>query len=74
LKIKIELKSYLLDKIIKIKIGQKEQEQIEKIFEKCGTPNEETWPGLTSLRAYNSLFPRQNYPNVLKSYYSDNKK
>ena len=54
--------------------GNKDNEQIEKIFEKCGTPTEETWKGVTSLPNYQSMMPRTKYPNVLKSYYVDNKK
>lgn len=54
--------------------GNKEPEQIEKIFEKCGTPTEEIWPGVTNLPNYNTLCPKTKYPNVLKNYYSDNKK
>jgi cyclin-dependent kinase 12/13 len=54
--------------------GSKENEQIEKIFEKCGTPTEETWPKVTSMRYYNQLAPKHFYPYTLKSYYSDNKK
>lgn len=54
--------------------GSKENEQVEKIFEKCGTPNEETWPRVSSLRYYSTLSPKQTYPYTLKTYYVDNKK
>jgi cyclin-dependent kinase 12/13 len=54
--------------------GNKENDQIEKIFEKCGSPTEDIWPGVTNLKYYNSLAPRTHYQNTLKSFYSDNKK
>lgn len=54
--------------------GKKEPEQVEKIFEKCGTPTEATWPGVTSLPLFNQLNPKTVYPNVLKSFYADNDK
>ena len=54
--------------------GQKEIEQIQKICEKCGTPDEETWPGVRSLPGYSNYIPDRKFPNVLKSYFSDNNK
>jgi hypothetical protein len=57
-----------------LQIGQKENEQIEKIFEKCGTPTEETWPGFSSLPLTYQLMPKTVYPNVLKNYFTDNNK
>jgi hypothetical protein len=54
--------------------GQKEIDQIERIFEKCGTPIEDNWPGVTSLKFYNQLAPRIIYPRKLKSFYVDNPK
>jgi hypothetical protein len=32
--------------------------QLYKIFETMGTPNEEDWPGVTSLRDWQPLFPQ----------------
>jgi serine/threonine protein kinase len=54
--------------------ANKESEQIEKIFEKCGSPTEETWHGVSKLKLYGSLAPKTIYPNTLKVYYQDNKK
>ena len=54
--------------------GKKEMDQVDKIVEKCGTPNEENWPGVTKLPLYNMLCPKKDYPNVLRSIYSDNNK
>lgn len=51
--------------------GQKEIEQVEKIFEKCGTPTIETWPGLTKLKKYDSMKPKMTYKSALKLYYND---
>ena len=54
--------------------GKREMDQVDKIVEKCGTPNEENWPGVSKLPLYNMLCPKNNYPNVLRSIYSDNNK
>ena len=54
--------------------GKREMDQVDKIVEKCGTPNEENWPGISKLPLYNALCPKTNYPNVLRSIYSDNNK
>ena len=54
--------------------GKKEPEQVERIFEKCGSPTEATWPGVTSLPLFNQLNPKSTYPNVLRSFYTDNPK
>ena len=55
-------------------IGTKEQDQVERIFEKCGTPTEDYWPGVTNLNSYSKYAPTKVYPRTLKSYYLDNKK
>ena len=36
-------------------------DQLYRIFRILGTPNEDTWPGVTKLRDYKSTFP--NWPN-----------
>jgi cyclin-dependent kinase 12/13 len=54
--------------------GQKDPDQLEKIIEKCGTPNEENWPGVTSLPNYHSMMPKQFHPGYIKTAYSDCKK
>jgi hypothetical protein len=54
--------------------GQKDPEQLEKIFEKCGSPTEQTWPGVEKLPNYNAMMPKTRYPSILKSYYADCKK
>lgn len=38
--------------------GDSEIDQLFKIFRVLGTPNEETWPGVTSLPDFKSSFPR----------------
>lgn len=42
--------------------GNKEQQVLEKIYEKCGTPNEESWPGVSQLRFYKILGPKKFMP------------
>ena len=37
--------------------GDSEIDEIFRIFRVLGTPNEETWPGVTSLQDWNSSFP-----------------
>lgn len=37
--------------------GDSEIDQIFRIFRTMGTPTEETWPGVTSLKAYKNTFP-----------------
>lgn len=54
--------------------GSKDIEQLELIFEKCGTPNESTWPGVTRMKFYDKLIPimKKQYTWNLKNYYLDN--
>uniref|UniRef100_A0A0E0LVJ0 [RNA-polymerase]-subunit kinase n=1 Tax=Oryza punctata TaxID=4537 RepID=A0A0E0LVJ0_ORYPU len=37
--------------------GRTEQEQLSKIFELCGFPNEENWPGVSKLPLYKTIHP-----------------
>ena len=54
--------------------GSKDPEQLEKIFEKCGTPTEETWAGVTQLPNYHSMMPKQTYPPSITRFFADCKK
>lgn len=54
--------------------GMKEEEQIEKIFKKCGTPTEENWNGVTSLSKWKFMCPKTYYPNVLREHFKNNPK
>ncbi|XP_022649298.1 cyclin-dependent kinase 2-like isoform X2 [Varroa destructor] len=38
--------------------GDSEIDQLFKIFQELGTPNEKIWPGVTELQEYKSSFPR----------------
>ena len=51
--------------------GKDEESLMTKICEKCGTPNESTWPGVTKLPLYNKLCPRINFPNSFKQHFSE---
>lgn len=42
--------------------GDSELDQLYRIFRILGTPNEETWPGVTKLRDYKLTFP--NWPST----------
>mmetsp|Transcript_59080 Transcript_59080/g.128253 ORF Transcript_59080/g.128253 Transcript_59080/m.128253 type:complete len:294 (-) Transcript_59080:233-1114(-) len=37
--------------------GDSEIDELYKIFRVCGTPSEQTWPGVTSLQDWNTAFP-----------------
>lgn len=41
--------------------GDSELDQLYRIFRILGTPNEDTWPGVTKLRDYKLTFP--NWPS-----------
>jgi cell division cycle 2-like protein len=45
--------------------GQSEADQIDRIFQLCGTPNEERWPGIDQLRFWRQ-FRFKKYPNKLR--------
>lgn len=48
--------------------GDSEIDQLFRIFRTLGTPCEETWPGVTQLSDYKSVFPRfdpQNVPDAI---------
>ncbi|EPS43765.1 hypothetical protein H072_2265 [Dactylellina haptotyla CBS 200.50] len=47
--------------------GDSEIDEIFKIFRILGTPNEETWPGVTSLPDYKASFPQWSRTDLLKS-------
>ena len=51
--------------------GKDEESLMKKICEKCGTPNETNWPGVTKLPLYNKLCPRTNFPNSFKDFFKD---
>ncbi len=38
---------------------------VDEIFKKCGSPSEETWPGVTNLKFYNDLVPKTKYAHSL---------
>jgi len=54
--------------------GRSDNEQIEKIFEKCGIPNEDSWKGVTKLIHWKDMCPNANYTFNLREIYKDNKK
>ena len=54
--------------------GKREIDQIYKIIEKCGTPNESNWPGVTKLPLYDKFCPKKEFPFVLKRFFEDNRK
>ena len=51
--------------------GKDEESLMKKICEKCGTPNENNWPGVTKLPLYKKLCPSNNFPNSFKEFFKD---
>ena len=51
--------------------GKNEEMLILKICEKCGTPTELNWPGVTKLPLYNKICPLKEFPYALWDYYKD---
>lgn len=43
--------------------GKVEAEQLERIWNTCGSPTEESWPGVSKLKHYNLMKPEQPLPN-----------
>ena len=46
----------------------------EKICEKCGTPNELEWPGVTKLPFFSKICPKSKFNNSFKEFYKDYEK
>ena len=51
--------------------GKDEESLMKKICEKCGTPNESNWPGVTKLPLYNKICPRTIFPNSFKEHFKN---
>jgi cyclin-dependent kinase 12/13 len=51
--------------------GKDEEALVNKICEKCGTPNETNWPGVTKLPLYNKYIPRTIFPNSFNETYKN---
>ena len=50
--------------------GNDEEKQIQLIFEKCGNPSEETWPGVSSLPVYSRFLPKQRHTRRIREEFS----
>mmetsp|Transcript_19091 Transcript_19091/g.21985 ORF Transcript_19091/g.21985 Transcript_19091/m.21985 type:complete len:152 (-) Transcript_19091:781-1236(-) len=50
--------------------GDKEQRQIELIFQKCGFPTETTWPEVSSYKVYSKL-ENKSYKYCLNEYFAN---
>ncbi|XP_047069157.1 cyclin-dependent kinase C-3 [Lolium rigidum] len=52
--------------------GRTEQEQLSKIFELCGYPNEDNWPGASKLPLYKTINPatptKRRLRDILKNF------
>ncbi|KAL5223262.1 hypothetical protein ABZP36_027975 [Zizania latifolia] len=49
--------------------GKNEPEQLSKIFELCGTPDELIWPGVTKMPWYNNFKPQRPMKRRVKEFY-----
>lgn len=47
--------------------GTSDIDQLEKIWQLCGTPNQHTWPNFDALPGCEGVKRFQNYPKKLKS-------
>ena len=47
--------------------GSSDIDQLEKIWQLCGTPNQHTWPNFDALPGCEGVKRFQNYPKKLKS-------
>jgi cyclin-dependent kinase 12/13 len=52
--------------------GSNEREQLQYIYQLCGSPTEETWPGVSSLRYFVELTPKTTYPSTILDRFKDN--
>ncbi|EDK31565.1 cyclin-dependent kinase-like Serine/Threonine kinase family protein (macronuclear) [Tetrahymena thermophila SB210] len=48
--------------------GKNESTQIEQIYEKCGSPDPDSWAGLTTFKFWKDLQPKKEYSASLISY------
>lgn len=51
--------------------GKNERDQMDKVFEKCGTPTEAVWPGCASLPYYNMVQTDNVRPDRLKQHFDN---
>ncbi|KAL0370275.1 UNVERIFIED_CONTAM: Cyclin-dependent kinase C-2 [Sesamum angustifolium] len=49
--------------------GKDEPEQLNKIFDICGTPNEEIWPGVSKIPWYNNFKPTRVVKRRLREHF-----
>ena len=54
--------------------GNNEKEQIQEIFTICGSPNENTWPGISLFPSYEYLMPKNTFDNNLKLFITSKSK
>ena len=54
--------------------GAREGKMLEQIYQKCGSPNEETWPGVTTYKFFGDLGPKKSYSRTLLSQFKGNPK
>eukprot|EP00347_Sterkiella_histriomuscorum_P024188 403332004 len=48
--------------------GDKEEKQVELIYDKCGSVDEENWPGVTEMKAFKEFGPKKKQPRKIKEY------
>jgi len=55
-------------------LEKKEKEQLEKIFEICGTPTEEDYAEMKTMPFYHQIAPRVDYPGKINEILANNLK
>ncbi len=54
--------------------ADKEAKVLELIYEKCGSPSEQNWPGVTSLKYFGRLGPKKAYGRRLREEFKGSAK
>lgn len=52
--------------------GKNEHQELLLIYDKCGSPNEKSWPGVSALRFWSELGPKTQNSSKLRNYFKDN--
>mmetsp|Transcript_11599 Transcript_11599/g.11553 ORF Transcript_11599/g.11553 Transcript_11599/m.11553 type:complete len:92 (+) Transcript_11599:819-1094(+) len=52
--------------------GASESNQLQLIYDKCGSPNEENWPGVSNYRFFSELGPKKQEGAKLHHYFKEN--
>ncbi len=54
--------------------GSNEGKMLEQIYQKCGSPTEESWPGVTMHRLFREFGPTRFHPRSIRTQFQSNPK